>query len=159
MASLEFLGSDQKALFGVFDGHGGREVAAWCQAHYEGVLNRDHKKDVSEEELKEWLRKSFLTVDEDLRTPEHQKYIKDLRKTVPPNKPPLLQILESTKPKDAENNNEEEQNLDTVGCTANVVYLDKQAKKIYVVNAGDSRCTMGIKGKAIEMSIDHKPES
>ena len=47
--------------------------------------------------------------------------------------------------------------LDAVGCTANVIYLDKTAKKIYVANAGDSRCTLCKNGKAVEMSIDHKP--
>ena len=49
--------------------------------------------------------------------------------------------------------------MDCVGCTANVIYMDQQNKKIYVVNAGDSRCTMGSNGKAVEMSVDHKPES
>ena len=48
--------------------------------------------------------------------------------------------------------------LDSIGCTANVVYIDRQLKKIYVANAGDSRCVMGIGGKAVEMSVDHKPE-
>lgn len=47
--------------------------------------------------------------------------------------------------------------LDSVGCTANVVYIDKSAKKIYVANAGDSRCVMSKNGKAVEMSVDHKP--
>jgi serine/threonine protein phosphatase PrpC len=37
--------------------------------------------------------------------------------------------------------------------------MDKELGKMYVVNAGDSRCTMGKGGKAVEMSIDHKPES
>lgn len=37
--------------------------------------------------------------------------------------------------------------------------IDRDKKKIYVANAGDSRCTMGRGGKAVEMSIDHKPES
>jgi serine/threonine protein phosphatase PrpC len=37
--------------------------------------------------------------------------------------------------------------------------MDKDTKKIYAVNAGDSRCVMGKAGKAVEMSIDHKPES
>lgn len=49
--------------------------------------------------------------------------------------------------------------LDSVGCTSNVVYFDFEKKKVYVANAGDSRCTMGKNGKAVEMSIDHKPES
>lgn len=46
---------------------------------------------------------------------------------------------------------------DMVGCTANVVYIDKSMKKIYVVNAGDSRCVMAKAGKVVELSIDHSP--
>lgn len=48
--------------------------------------------------------------------------------------------------------------MDTVGCTANVIYFDKEINKIFVVNAGDSRCTMAKAGQTIEMSVDHKPE-
>jgi serine/threonine protein phosphatase PrpC len=81
-----------------------------------------------------------------------------LRKEQPPNKAPLLQILESKKEGESPQN-EEEQTFETVGCTANVIYMDKDLKKIYVVNAGDSRCTMGKGGKTLEMSVDHKPES
>lgn len=49
--------------------------------------------------------------------------------------------------------------LDSIGCTSNVIYVDNDKKKIYVANAGDSRCTMGRQSKCIEMSVDHKPES
>lgn len=49
--------------------------------------------------------------------------------------------------------------LDSIGCTSNVVFIDRQKSKIYVANAGDSRCVMARDGKAVEMSIDHKPES
>ena len=48
-------------------------------------------------------------------------------------------------------------NLDAVGCTANLVFVDKSKKKIYVANAGDSRCIMGVDGKMQELSFDHKP--
>jgi len=48
--------------------------------------------------------------------------------------------------------------LDSIGCTSNVVYIDKDKKKIFVANAGDSRCVMGRDGVAVEMSIDHKPD-
>ena len=48
--------------------------------------------------------------------------------------------------------------LDAIGCTSNVVYIDKAQKKIYVANAGDSRCVMGKAGASVEMSIDHKPD-
>ena len=47
---------------------------------------------------------------------------------------------------------------DSIGCTSNVVYVDKKKAKIYVANAGDSRCVLGKAGKAMEMSKDHKPE-
>lgn len=49
--------------------------------------------------------------------------------------------------------------LDSIGCTSNVVYIDRSRKKIFVANAGDSRCVLGKGGKAVEMSIDHKPEN
>ena len=49
--------------------------------------------------------------------------------------------------------------LDCIGCTSNVIYIDKDKKKIFCANAGDSRCVMGKAGVAVEMSQDHKPES
>jgi protein phosphatase 1G len=42
------------------------------------------------------------------------------------------------------------------GCTAVVALLHNN--ELYVANAGDSRCVLCRAGKAIEMSIDHKPE-
>lgn len=48
--------------------------------------------------------------------------------------------------------------LDSIGCTANVLYIDKKKAKIFVANAGDSRCVLGINGAAKEMSVDHKPD-
>lgn len=80
---------------------------------------------------------------------------------MPPNKSPLIQILEASRKQNEEEKKESEddESMECVGCTANVVYLDKTNKKIFVINAGDSRCTMGRGGKAVEMSIDHKPES
>jgi protein phosphatase 1G len=43
------------------------------------------------------------------------------------------------------------------GCTA-VVALLANNKDLYVANAGDSRCIVCREGKAIDMSVDHKPE-
>ena len=69
-----------------------------------------------------------------------------------------MQILDASKKGEKEEDKEEEVSMDTVGCTANVIYFDQEKKKLFVVNAGDSRCTMGKAGKAVEMSKDHKPE-
>ncbi|CAG2160671.1 unnamed protein product [Oppiella nova] len=42
------------------------------------------------------------------------------------------------------------------GCTAVVALL--RGSQLFVANAGDSRCVVSRNGRAIEMSIDHKPE-
>ncbi|KAH8265981.1 hypothetical protein KR026_005009 [Drosophila bipectinata] len=42
------------------------------------------------------------------------------------------------------------------GCTAVVCLL--QGRNLFVANAGDSRCVVSRNGRAIEMSLDHKPE-
>lgn len=42
------------------------------------------------------------------------------------------------------------------GCTAVVALLVE--RELYVANAGDSRCVLCRNGKAVEMSLDHKPE-
>lgn len=42
------------------------------------------------------------------------------------------------------------------GCTACVALVTKN--EIYVANAGDTRCVVGINGKAKDLSTDHKPD-
>ena len=54
--------------------------------------------------------------------------------------------------KDPSEQTNEEMMLDSIGCTSNVVFIDKNKKKIFVANAGDSRCVLGKAGKAVEMS-------
>jgi serine/threonine protein phosphatase PrpC len=67
VSNAKFQDSNDKALFGVFDGHGGREVAIYCNLNYEKILKNSANtiKDVGEQE---WLRRSFLAVDDDLKT-------------------------------------------------------------------------------------------
>lgn len=53
-------------LYGVFDGHGGGEVAKYAKKHYEELLKTiDEYKEGSN--LCEAMRKSFLQVDEALK--------------------------------------------------------------------------------------------
>lgn len=42
------------------------------------------------------------------------------------------------------------------GTTAVVALI--RGKQLIVANAGDSRCVVSEKGKAVDMSYDHKPE-
>ena len=49
-------------LFGVFDGHGGQEVAKFTKKCYPSIL-KDEGLFTSQEDIKEGLRRSFLNVD------------------------------------------------------------------------------------------------
>lgn len=67
---------------------------------------------------------------------------------------------EAEESSDEENDDEdinmtEEPGLDS-GCTAVVALL--RGNELFVANAGDSRCIICREGKAVDMSIDHKPE-
>ena len=59
-----------------------------------------------------------------------------------------MNILGETDKKDPKEMTNEEMMLDSIGCTANMIYIDKLKKKIYVANAGDSRCVLGKNGVA-----------
>ena len=43
MANGKFNNNNNEALFGVFDGHGGREVAVFSNKHYEDILTKELK--------------------------------------------------------------------------------------------------------------------
>ena len=43
VANAKFNSNENEALFGVFDGHGGREVAVFSNKHYEEILTKDLK--------------------------------------------------------------------------------------------------------------------
>ena len=100
-----------------------------------------------------------MQVDDKLRTDDGKNRLGDLRRDKPPKKPAILNILGDDKDKkDPKMQGNEEMMLDAIGCTSNVIYIDKIKKKVYVANAGDSRCVMGKNDQAVEMSIDHKPD-
>ena len=46
------MNNENKALFGVFDGHGGREVAVYCGDHYGDIL-KDKKSVIEETDTRE----------------------------------------------------------------------------------------------------------
>ena len=45
--------------------------------------------------------------------------------------------------------------MESRGCTANVVLI--KGDSVYCANAGDSRAIMGVSGKNVALSFDHKP--
>lgn len=149
-------------VFGVFDGHGGKEVSQYVSHHFTDELLKNqnylnNKIDVA-------LKETFIKMDEIMQTPEGKEEIKvyarkskeddELQdKTNPPSS--QMQLLSQLM--GAKNPESDDIALRT-GCTGCVCTIDADNKKLYFANAGDSRVVMCKDGKAIPMSTDHKPE-
>ena len=120
------------------------------------------------------MRKGFLNVDTMLNNGGLEE-VAQTKRDNPPKKSNLMKILNDVTGKkaagagaaatnDDENNetpqDDEDLALDSIGCTANVAMIDYSANKLYVANAGDSRCVMGKNnGTCVPLSFDHKPEN
>ena len=148
-------------VFGVFDGHGGKEISKFVSNHFtEELIKNSNLKTNMQQALKE----TFIKMDEIMQTEESIEEIKkyarlskeedDLQtKNEPPNSQiSIFNQLMNTK--DPESN---EISMRT-GCTACVMSIDETNKKLYFANAGDSRVVMCKNGVAYPQSEDHKPE-
>ena len=153
----------------MFDGHGGGEVAKYTKVHFEELLH--DVEEYKQANFIEGLRKGFLKVDESLNSGGLEEVAKTKRDN-PPSKSPLMKILtdvtkkksaaETSASSDGDEEKDEDNDdlqLDSIGCTANVVMIDYSTSKIYVANAGDSRCILGRGGNVVPLSFDHKPEN
>lgn len=78
-------------MYGVFDGHGGGEVAKYTKRHYEELL-QEIEEYKSTSDIKEGLRLSFLKVDESLVAGGLDE-VKQIKKDNPPTKSPLFKVL------------------------------------------------------------------
>lgn len=92
--------------------------------------------------------------------------VAEMKRKNPPIKSPLMKILTDTMDRQPGQNaitgggpGDENLMLDSIGCTSNVILLNHEKKKLFVANAGDSRCVMGHGGKCKALSFDHKPEN
>lgn len=150
----------------MFDGHGGIEVAKFCERNFAKVLQanpnyiaRDYQKA---------LETSFLMMDTLLVTPEGRAELMAIHKEFPPAQSPLqraasLNYVKGNKMlKQMVEEESKQDNVDfsTIGCTANVVLIvpeEDGSSVVYCANAGDSRSVLGVAGKAKALSFDHKP--
>jgi len=81
-----------------------------------------------------------------------------MKRANPPNKAPLFKLLGDISNTAAAEGGSDNLMLDSIGCTANVILIENM-KKLYVANAGDSRCVLARGGKAVPLSYDHKPDN
>lgn len=121
-------------LFGVFDGHGGKEVAKFVERHYTEELLKVPS--FKSGDYGKALTESFLRIDELLLTPEGKK--------------------ELTAIKSGDEDSKGDYQDSFAGCTACVALIVKN--ELYVANAGDSRCIILSGGNAKALSEDHKPD-
>jgi len=184
LAEVKLDPEGNTCLFGVFDGHGGAEVAKFCQRYM--VKEFQALNGHSEGDVEEALVRVFHRMDEMLRD---QQYLEEIEK---------LKIKEGNEDdvtgEDSENGAgamdamdllrrvfqlkrfisdgaasgegnssktesskpvDPEEALVQAGCTA--VVAIKKDDKLYVANAGDSRGVLCRGNKAVALSEDHKP--
>jgi serine/threonine protein phosphatase PrpC len=118
------------SLFAVFDGHGGTEVAKYCERHFGTVLKANVNFKAGKYDVA--LKETFLKMDEKLVSAEGQAELRTLKQDGEP----------------AESQ---------AGCTANVCLL--VGDTVYCANAGDSRSILFSNKKVVALSEDHKPEN
>eukprot|EP00933_Yihiella_yeosuensis_P036548 TRINITY_DN30317_c0_g1_i1.p1 TRINITY_DN30317_c0_g1~~TRINITY_DN30317_c0_g1_i1.p1 ORF type:complete len:463 (-),score=118.16 TRINITY_DN30317_c0_g1_i1:124-1512(-) len=116
------------ALFGVFDGHGGEQVARFAVRKLPEVFA-----DLPADDLEGAFTQAYNRIDRLLRRPMAATELREL--TIPGN-----DIKDSA---------------DYVGTTAVCCML--RGSELVVANAGDSRAVLCRNGKAVALSEDHKP--
>lgn len=138
IAYVKVAGDDDVYLFGVFDGHGGSEVALYVKKYFLAELesNANFKK---RENLGDALKETFIALDKKMITKEGTRELHSFRD---PNR--------------TNNNSESDLNSIYAGCTANVCLIYNN--QMYVANSGDSRSVLCSKDIPFPMSQDHKPE-
>ena len=161
-AHLHSLNNSSLDIFGVFDGHGGKEVSQFVKNHFihEFMNNQNTKL----ENFQTSLIETFLKMDELLKSPKGKEELILL------NKISRKEDDEQDKKNKKNNNKDLYKMLDPkgaedcdianiTGCTACVFVINEKNKKIYFANAGDSRAVICKNGIGYQMSHDHKPDS
>jgi len=120
-------------MFGVLDGHGGEQVARFCERHLPTEIAGSRLG----EDTTNSLVNAFHRMDELLVSPDSQQELVALS-----NGASTVWGQRQVQP-------------ENVGCTAVVCCV--RPDTYIVANAGDSRAVLCRRGKAIDLSEDHKP--
>lgn len=118
LAKLDFH-SDHH-IFGVFDGHGGKEVAIWVEEHFIDILKSQKK--FKEGSYNDALYRSFIEVDKQLDTKDAKKEMMKIREHNPEGKNPFLELLGLSDIMEKGNTDSLDM-FDNIGCTANVLMI------------------------------------
>jgi protein phosphatase 1G len=153
------IGGSNTHCFGVFDGHGGKEVAIWVKKKFSEELakNKNYKSGNYQKALFENFMRMDVLMQESLGKSELKEEAKKskiedekMNKGSEKNKNEMFKSLFDPK---------SQEDCDVAmytGCTATVCLVDD--KRAYFANAGDSRVVVCKNGVAYAMTVDHKPE-
>lgn len=148
------------SFFGVYDGHGGKDVAKFC-AKYLHQEVRTHES-YSAGDLGASLERAFLRMDELMCGKSGWRKLAILGDKIPDK---VEQDGSSVENGEADNRiddcvDDEESHSGYLGpssgSTACVAIIQKN--QLVVANAGDSRCVLCRNGQAYSLSRDHKPD-
>ena len=171
--AMEFLDPDDKKfmnIFGIFDGHGGREVPKYLSSHFLKFLQKNPNFNI--EKYKEAFTETFFEIDKSFTTkeaqeeltkyseeykPDKEKELKEINDLCAPNeklnKEELEQVMafnEVFDPRNIENANIAE----FTGATGMIIAICY--RNILVANAGNSRCLiLNKEGKILNSTKDH----
>ena len=171
--AIDFLDTDEQKfmnIFGIFDGHGGREVPKYLSQHFFEYLNKN--KNYSLEKYKEAFSETFFDLDKSFTTKEAQneltKYSEEFK---PDKKQELKEINDLCSPNEKLNDEELEQvmafnevfdprNIENAniaeftGATGMIIAVCY--RDILIAYAGNSRCLILDKdGNIINQTKDH----
>lgn len=128
------------SVFGVFDGHGGCEVARFVENHLVEELKKNEN--FKKGNYRQALIDVFIALDKMLLTDAGKKE--------------LAKISKSHGSMATGHIYDGGDLAVQAGCTCVVAIITKT--EVYVANAGDSRAVIAAGGKAKDLSIDHKPD-
>ena len=120
--------TDNSSLFAVFDGHGGKEVAMFCERHFATELKQN--KNFLKGNFETALKENFLKMDELIMSEEGHKELMELCD-------PMMEMR--------------------AGCTANVVLIVDNVAYIANAGDSRCLAYTN-QGKIEKLSEDHKPE-
>ena len=153
LVALDLGTNKDTHIFGVFDGHGGIEVAEYVKNHFVEIFINNSK--YLKGDIKSALKETFLTLDNNLQSIEAMKELTHSHEIFV--KTYNLNDNENINNNDMENSDYIDNIAYNIGCTCNILVIYKNI--LYFANAGDSRSVLlKNKGEVNSMSIDHKPE-
>lgn len=129
-------------LFGVFDGHGGHEVACYIKDKFLATINKQPS--LKTKDYANALKETFIALDDEMRTPQG---IEDLKVYKKPEQSTPMMFSRPTHDNPAVH----------AGATATAIIVTET--HIYCANAGDSRTVLSEAGVNVDLSEDHKPDN